>query len=33
MSYQPRLFDAKASSLAFPLGGIGTGNVSLGAQR
>jgi uncharacterized protein (DUF608 family) len=32
MSYQPRLFDAKASSLAFPLGGIGTGNVSLGAR-
>ncbi len=32
MSYKPRLFDAKASSLAFPLGGIGTGNVSLGAR-
>lgn len=27
-----RTFDAKASVLAFPLGGIGTGNVSLGAR-
>ncbi len=32
MTYQARLFDAHASSLAFPLGGIGTGNVSLGAR-
>jgi non-lysosomal glucosylceramidase len=27
-----RTFDASASALAFPLGGIGTGNVSLGAR-
>ena len=29
---KPRLFDASATSVAFPLGGIGTGNVSLGAR-
>lgn len=27
-----RTFDAEATALAFPLGGIGTGNVSLGAR-
>ena len=27
-----RIFDASATALAFPLGGIGTGNVSLGAR-
>ena len=27
-----RSFDASATALAFPLGGIGTGNVSLGAR-
>src|SRR5579859_5541128 len=27
-----RTFDANASAAAFPLGGIGTGNVSLGAR-
>ncbi|MCA9839277.1 MAG: hypothetical protein KC422_20360 [Trueperaceae bacterium] len=32
MSYNPRSFDSSASALAFPLGGIGTGNVSLGAR-
>jgi non-lysosomal glucosylceramidase len=32
MTYKPRSFDASASALAFPLGGIGTGNVSLGAR-
>ena len=28
----PRTFDSHASAVAFPLGGIGTGNVSLGAR-
>lgn len=28
----PRTFDPSATALAFPLGGIGTGNVSLGAR-
>jgi non-lysosomal glucosylceramidase len=32
MTYKPRTFGASASALAFPLGGIGTGNVSLGAR-
>ena len=27
-----RSYDASATALAFPLGGIGTGNVSLGAR-
>ena len=27
-----RIFDATATARAFPLGGIGTGNVSLGAR-
>jgi non-lysosomal glucosylceramidase len=27
-----RTFDQTASAVAFPLGGIGTGNVSLGAR-
>src|SRR5262245_61145493 len=29
---QIRTFDADAGALAFPLGGIGTGNVSMGAR-
>ncbi len=34
MEYHPEIrdFDATATALAFPLGGIGTGNVSLGAR-
>jgi non-lysosomal glucosylceramidase len=32
MTYKPHTFDASASAIAFPLGGIGTGNVSLGAR-
>lgn len=33
MGYQhKKTFDASATALAFPLGGIGTGNVSLGAR-
>jgi non-lysosomal glucosylceramidase len=32
MTYQPRKFGAEASVAAFPLGGIGTGNISLGAR-
>ncbi len=32
MAYQARKFEADASVAAFPLGGIGTGNVSLGAR-
>ena len=34
MKHHPgiREFDASATALAFPLGGIGTGNVSLGAR-
>ena len=29
---ETRTFQASAPALAFPLGGIGTGNVSLGAR-
>src|SRR5258707_15567154 len=32
MTSRSRTFDANASAAAFPLGGIGTGNVSLGAR-
>src|SRR4051812_50051917 len=31
-SSQTRVFDASHVAVAFPLGGIGTGNVSLGAR-
>ncbi|MBE2268607.1 MAG: hypothetical protein IAE80_10295 [Anaerolinea sp.] len=32
MNVTTRSFDEKATALAFPLGGVGTGNVSLGAR-
>ena len=32
MLFNMRSFDEKAGALTFPLGGIGTGTVSLGAR-
>ncbi|MBK8024998.1 MAG: hypothetical protein IPK19_27195 [Chloroflexi bacterium] len=32
MATHPRSFNAEHTALAFPLGGIGTGNISLGAR-